>query len=92
MALDLIDSWSHIPGLADAYDHELGQIRTAAERAAERVERERARLTRPDGSPMFAPAELAEREAAILEAAAAEYDGATRRYVERAEMALRYRL
>ena len=83
--LDVLDTYSHIPNFASMYESELGQIGAAAERAAERIGRETATLTRPDGSPKFAPEEHQEQLAAIHEAVGAEYDRAVSRYAAKAE-------
>jgi hypothetical protein len=76
---------SYIPGFTDTYSTEVAAIERAGERLVERIEREQSKLTRSDGSPVYAPAEMAERSAAILEAAGAEFDQATARYVSQAE-------
>ena len=81
----MFESMAYIPGFLDTYEPELGQIEGAAERLAERIERERAALIRSDGSPKYAPTEMAEREAAILEAAGAEFDRLTARPAAKAE-------
>jgi hypothetical protein len=67
------------------YGAQADSIDAAAERAGVRIERERKALRRPDGSPVYAPAEMQEREQAILEAAGAEFDGAVGRYVQQAD-------
>ncbi len=60
-------------------------IEQLAESGAQKVARERAALVRADGSAMFAPAEHAERDAAILEAAGAAYDRSTRQFLSLAD-------
>ncbi len=55
--MQVVDTFSHIPTFTDTYSHELDQIAAAAERAAERVERETAKLARLVGSPKYAPQE-----------------------------------
>lgn len=64
---------------------ELSAIDEAATKAAQKVERERAKLTRSDGSPVYSPAEQAEQVKAIYAAAAAEFDQVTARYIEHAD-------
>jgi len=81
----LLDHFSYVPGFADSYDTVISQIEAAAERAADRVQRERAKLVRPDGSRVYGDAEHAEREQAVYDQVGADFDGATGRYVERAE-------
>ncbi len=71
----------YVPAVDEVFPREAEAIEDAVTRAAERVQRERATLTRPDGSPVYGPAEQQEREAAIFEGAAAEYDRATARYL-----------
>ena len=75
---------AYTPAIDEIFPTEAQRIDEAAERAAERVQRERATLVRPDGSRVFGDAEHAERDAAIVEAAGAAYDAATRRYVDQA--------
>ena len=62
------------------FPSEVAAIDRAAEAGAERVRRERAALLRPDGSPVYAADEHAERERAIQDGAGAAYDAATSRY------------
>lgn len=81
----MFENLSYIPGLHDQYSTELSAIEAAAERAADQVQRERAKLLRPDGSAVFLPQEHAEREAAMFETAATTFDGAVSRYLARAE-------
>ncbi len=75
----------YVPAIDEVFPREAEAIEDAAARATERAQRERATLTRPDGSPVYGPAEQQEREAAIFEGAATEYDRATACYVEQAE-------
>lgn len=65
---------------AEVFPTAFAEINAAADRAAEKVARERGKLVRPDGSAVYAPAEHQEREAAIYQAAVAEYDAATGRH------------
>src|SRR3712207_7756271 len=60
-------------------------IEELVESGLQKVERERAKLLRPDGSPMFAPAEHADRVTAIEEEAAASFDRSTERFLTLAE-------
>jgi hypothetical protein len=76
---------SYIPGFVDEYGTEVAAIERAGERLAERIEREQGKLTRGEGTPVYAPAEMAERSTAILEAAGAEFDAATQRYLTQSE-------
>ena len=76
---------TYTPAIDIEFPREAEAIEDVATRAAERVARERARLLRPDGSPVYGPAEHAERDAAILEAAAAAFDADTARYVQQAD-------
>lgn len=76
---------AYVPAVNEFFGTEVSQIEAHAERAAERVAAERAKLTRPDSSPVYGPAEQAERDAAILEVAGAALDQATARYATQAE-------
>jgi hypothetical protein len=76
---------SYIPGFVDAYSTEVAAIERAGERLAERIEREQGKLTRGDGTPVYAPAEMAERQAAIVAEASAEFDQAVSRYLTQSE-------
>ena len=82
---EILESLSYIPGFVDGYSGEVTQIEAVAERVAERVQRERAALLRPDGSQKFMPQEHQERETAILEAAIQQFDQATAKYVAQSE-------
>ncbi len=81
----MFESLAYIPGLHDTYGSELGQIEATAERMAEKVRRQVAALTRPDGTRVYGPAEHEERLAAIYEAAGAEFDAAAARYAAQSE-------
>ena len=81
----MFENMSYIPGFIDTYDHELSQIEAASERLAARIERETAKLTRSDGSRVYADQEHQEREQAILEAAGAEFGQSAARYAAKAE-------
>ena len=75
---------NYIPGFRETYDGELASIEAAAESVAAYVQRETAKLSRSDGSPVFGPAEHAERHAAILQAAGDQFDRAVARHLDRA--------
>ena len=81
----MFESLAYIPGLHDTYGPELGQIEATAERMAEKVRRQVAALTRPDGTRVYGPAEHEERLAAVYDAAGAEFDQATQRYAAQGE-------
>ena len=78
---------AYTPAIDEIFPTEAQRIDEAAERAAERVQRERATLVRPDGSRVFGDAEHAERDAAILADAGATYDAETARHLTTAEEA-----
>src|SRR4051812_45789981 len=81
----MFESLAYIPNFIDQYSTELSAIEAASERAAGTVERESAKLTRGDGTPVYTPPEHAERLQAILEAVGATYDAATARYLQQSE-------
>jgi hypothetical protein len=60
--------------LTESYAHEVEMLDGYAEHANARLERELRQLVRSDGSPVYAPAEMQEREQAIRAAVVAEYD------------------
>ena len=76
---------TYTPAIDAEFPREAEAIEEAATRAAERVARERAKLLRPDGTRTYGDAEHAERDAAILEAAAAAFDADAARYLTLAD-------
>jgi hypothetical protein len=75
----------YVPAIEEIFPTEAASIEAAAVHGTERVERERAKLIRGDGSMVYGPQEHQDREAAIIEAAVAEYDRMTARYTALAE-------
>ena len=75
----------YVPAIDEVFPREAEAIEEAATRAAERVARERTRLLRSDGTRTYGDAEHAERDAGILEAAAAAFDADTARYLQQAD-------
>jgi hypothetical protein len=75
----------YVPAVDEVFPTEAEAIEAAATRGAERVETERGRLLRPAGTPSYVPAEQAERERAIFDGVAAQYDQATQRYLTQAD-------
>ena len=56
---------SYVPAIDEVFPREAEAIEELVTRISGRVERERAKLLRPDGSPVYAPREHAERLRAI---------------------------
>ena len=75
---------NYIPAIDEVFPREAEAIEDLVTRTAERVEREKAKLLRPDGSPVYALQEHAERVRVIEEAAATEFTAAGQRYVDQA--------
>jgi hypothetical protein len=95
MSVEMFERMRYIPGFFDTYDHELSQVAAASERASDRIERETAKILRPDGSPRYAPQEHTEAVQKILDAAMAEFEQSAARYaakVEQEEAALAKKL
>jgi hypothetical protein len=80
-------SFDFIRGFTEEYGSAVESVEAYAADAEERIKRETAALLRPDGTPRYTPEEHAERQAAIVEAATAEFDRLTARNVRQAEEA-----
>jgi hypothetical protein len=75
--------------MSELTDSDIERAQSAMQRAQEaytaQIERNMRQLVRPDGQPVYGPAEMQEREKAIREAAAATRDPVLQRYEEQAE-------
>jgi hypothetical protein len=81
----MFERLAYIPTFIDTYESELSWVEYHAQQGAEYVEKQRASLTRSDGSRVYGDAEHAEREQAIVEKARATFDANIARYAAKAE-------